>query len=310
MDAEIALAITNLSKSFDGLKAVDDVTLKVEKGEIYGFLGPNGAGKTTTIKMILGLTYPDAGSILIHGRDLAREPHVIKRRVGFLPERVAFYDNLTALQTLEFYAALKGHETAGLSNLLELVGLAEFAEKRVHTFSKGMVQLLGVAQAMIGEPDLLILDEPTTGLDPNWTRVVKDRIRDASASGATIFFSSHLLGEVQELSHRVGILNRGKLIAQDTVENLGRGLNLQPRLRLSLDADHEVAMKALEELEGVQDLYIDGRELVVVSDQETKLKILSHLEGVGVSVRDFKTEEPSLEEVFLKYTESSRKAIR
>ncbi|MCJ2554969.1 MAG: ABC transporter ATP-binding protein, partial [Candidatus Thermoplasmatota archaeon] len=189
--------------------------MDVKRGEIYGFLGPNGAGKTTTLKMILGLTYPDEGDVLIDGIDLSQRPHEIKRRIGFLPERLAFYNNLTALQTLEFFASLKGHSQEGLSELLDSVGLRKFAEKKVGTFSKGMVQLLGVAQALMGSPSLLLLDEPTTGLDPNWTRVVKDRVLKANKEGATVFFSSHLLTEVQELAGRVGILNRGKLIVED-----------------------------------------------------------------------------------------------
>ncbi|MCJ2519545.1 MAG: ABC transporter ATP-binding protein [Candidatus Thermoplasmatota archaeon] len=310
MRAEIAFSIMGLSKSYNGLKAVDSLSLEVRKGEIYGFLGPNGAGKTTSIKMVLGLTYPDQGKVLIDGMDLSQRPHTIKKRIGFLPERVAFYSNLTALQTLEFYASLKGQAKESLTDLLDSVGLTPFADKKVSTFSKGMVQLLGVAQAMIGNPAHLILDEPTTGLDPNWTRVVKDRIRVANRSGTTVFFSSHKLSEVQELAHRVGIIDRGKLVAQDTVENLGSGLDMKPRIRLSLEVEPDVAERSLASLEGVEEVYTEGNELVVVCDHETKVKVLTHLEGAGISVKDFRTEEPSLEEVFLKLTESSKRSIR
>lgn len=310
MASETALTIAGLTKSFNGLKAVNSLSLEVKKGEIYGFLGPNGAGKTTTIKMVLGLTYPDEGKVLIEGMDLSQSPHEIKRRIGFLPERVAFYDNLTALQNLEFFAGLKGEGKEGLVDLLDSVGLAQFVTKKVRTFSKGMIQLLGIAQAMMGSPDLLILDEPTIGLDPNWTRVVKDRIRDANRSGATVFFSSHTLSEVQELAHRVGILNKGKLLAQDTVQNLGSSLDIKPRIRLSLDVGPEVATEALAGLEGLEEIYSDGAELVVICDHRTKAKVLSRLESDGISVKDFRTEEPSLEEVFLKYTKSAKKSIR
>ncbi len=284
--------------------------MDVKRGEIYGFLGPNGAGKTTTIKMILGLTYPDEGDVLIDGLNLSQRPHEIKRRIGFLPERLAFYDNLTALQTLEFYASLKGHSREGLSKLLDSVGLRQFADKKMGTFSKGMIQLVGVAQALMGRPSLLLLDEPTTGLDPNWTRVVKDRVLAANREGATVFFSSHLLTEVQELAGRVGILNRGKLLVEDTVSNLGRRLEMKPRLHITVAGDLEVAAGVVRELDGVEEVKVSGEELLVTLDAKAKAKVLSRLEERGIGVQDFRTEEPSLEEVFLKFTEDARREIR
>ncbi len=284
--------------------------MDVKRGEIYGFLGPNGAGKTTTIKMILGLTYPDEGDVLIDGLNLSQRPHEIKRRIGFMPERLAFYDNLTALQTLEFYASLKGHSREGLSEDLDSVGLRQFADKKVGTFSKGMIQLLGVAQAMMGRPSLLLLDEPTTGLDPNWTRVVKDRVLAANREGATVFFSSHTLTEVQELAGRVGILNRGKLLVEDTVSNLGSRLEMKPRLHIMVAGDLEVAAGVVRELDGVDEVKVSGEKLLVTLDAKAKAKVLSRLEKRGIVVQDFQTEEPSLEEVFLKFTEDARREIR
>ncbi|MFQ6012325.1 MAG: ATP-binding cassette domain-containing protein [Thermoplasmata archaeon] len=304
------MRVANLSKAFDGLQAVDSLTLEVKRGEIYGFLGPNGAGKTTTIKMVLGLTYPDTGDVLIEGIDLTRRPHEIKRRIGFLPERLAFYDNLTAWQTLAFYASLKGHRQEDLLGLLDSVGLRTFADKKVGTFSKGMVQLLGVAQALMGSPSLLILDEPTMGLDPNWTRVVKDRILTANREGATVFFSSHILTEVQELAGRVGILNRGKLLAEDTVSNLSDRLAMKPRLHLTVGSRAEEAAASLQDLEGVETVEVRGERVLVGSTPVARARVLSRLEERGIPVHDFQTEEPSLEEVFLRLTAKSRGEIR
>ncbi len=284
--------------------------MDVKRGEIYGFLGPNGAGKTTTIKMILGLTYPDEGDVLIDGLNLSQRPHEIKRRIGFMPERLAFYDNLTARQTLDFYASLKGHSREGLSEDLDSVGLRQFADKKVGTFSKGMIQLLGVAQAMMGRPSLLLLDEPTTGLDPNWTRVVKDRVLAANRDGATVFFSSHTLTEVQELAGRVGILSRGKLLVEDTVSNLGNRLEMKPRLHITVAGDLEVAAGVVRELDGVHEVKVSGEKLFVTLDAKAKAKVLSRLEEAGIVVQDFRTEDPSLEEVFLKFTEDARREIR
>ena len=310
VSAEHALTVSHLSKDFSGLKAVDDLSFQVKRGEIYGFLGPNGAGKTTTIKMMLGLTYPNGGQVTIDGLDLSENPHEIKRRIGFLPERVAFYSNLTAMQTMEFYADLKGQPKDKLGTLLEGVGLQNFADKKVGTYSKGMVQLLGVAQVMIGDPKILILDEPTSGLDPNWTRVVKDRVRAANENGATVFFSSHILSEVQELAHKVAILSKGKLVAEDTVDNLGAELHIKPRLILTIDGPHEAAAKALAGLEGIEGSFSQGNDFVVVCEPATKMKVLTRLEENQVKVTNFKTVEPSLEEVFLKYTEDVKGSIR
>ncbi len=309
MASNAVLSLRDISKSFGQLKAVDAVSLDVKRGELYGFLGPNGAGKTTTLKIILGLTYPDHGQVLIDGMDLSARPHEIKRLTGYLPEIVAFYENLTALQNLDFFASLKGVDKGGLPDLLESVGLRRFADKKVRTFSKGMIQLLGVAQALMGKPQLLLLDEPTAGLDPNWTRAVKDRIREANSDGATVFFSSHILSEVQELATRVGILNKGKLLAEDTVQNLGTRLAIRPRLRISLDVDPVVAEEALKSLEGVEETRTTETELIVICEPRTRPRVLSQLEKAGIQVSDFHTEDPSLEEVFLRYTEDSRREV-
>jgi ABC-2 type transport system ATP-binding protein len=173
-----------------------------------------------------------------------------------------------------------------------------------------MVQLLGVAQALMGSPRLLLLDEPTTGLDPNWTRVVKDRVLTANQEGATVFFSSHILTEVQELAGRVGILNRGKLMAEDTVSNLGSRLEMKPRLHITVTGEVEVAAEVLRDMDGVDEAKVSGGELLVTLDAKAKTQVLSRLEERGITVQDFRTEEPSLEEVFLKFTEDVRREIR
>jgi ABC-type multidrug transport system ATPase subunit len=310
VSGESALAISGLSKKFSGLQAVDRLSLEVKRGEIYGFLGPNGAGKTTTIKMILGLVHPDAGQVLIDGRDLAAEPHEIKRRLGYLPERVAFYNNLTALQTLQFFAKLKGQPTDGLAGLLESVGLKEFIDKRLGTFSKGMVQLVGLAQALIGNPSFLLLDEPTTGLDPNWSRFVKDKILEVNKQGTTVFFSSHILPEVEQLANRVAILNRGQLVAQDTVDKLRVGLNVKPRLRLSIGPPVAEAARLVQAVPGVTQVVIDGWDLVLECAPDARARAVTTLVMSGVPVGDLRTYEPSLEEVFMHFTQDSRGAVR
>lgn len=304
-----ALVVEGLSKSFNGLKAVDEVSLRVKAGEVFGFLGPNGAGKTTTIKMLLGIATPDRGSIRIDGRDLSKEPHEIKRKLGYLPERVAFYPNLTAMQTLAFYAKLKGQSGADLERLLRSVGLFEFADKKVATFSKGMVQLLGIAQALIGTPSILILDEPSTGLDPNWARTLKDIVLAANRGGTTVFFSSHILSEVQELASRVAILNRGKVVAQDSLSKLSLATNVKPRLHLLIFERRDEAVAILRGVPGVEDVTVD-REVIVTCDNAAKGLALSALVAAGIALQNFRTVDPSLEDVFLRFTENSRGSVR
>jgi len=306
----MALSISGLSKRYDGLQAVDAVSIDVRKGEIYGFLGPNGAGKSTTIKMILGLVRPDAGQVLIDGKDMAAEPHQIKQTIGYLPERAAFYNNLTALQTLEFYAKLKNQPTDGLRDLLASVGLKEFTDKRVGTFSKGMVQLVGLAQALIGNPSIMILDEPTTGLDPNWAHFVKDKILEVNKKGTTVFFSSHILPEVEQLANRVAILNRGKVVAQDTVDKLRTNLDVKPRLRLSIGQPVADAARVAQTVPGVSMIVIEGPEIVVQCAPEVRAKVIATVVNAGLPVFDFRTYEPNLEEVFLHFTQDSRGSVR
>ena len=183
----------DLNKRFKNVKAVKNVNLNVKKGDVYGFLGPNGAGKTTTIKIILGLTYPDSGHVFIKGKSIAEKGVDLRAIIGYLPERAQLYKNLSAIQTLNFFAELKRVDKKQCDELLGRIGLSKWRDAKVGTFSKGMVQLLGIGQALLGDPELLILDEPTAGLDPRWSRILKDLILEKNSKGTTIFFSSHLL---------------------------------------------------------------------------------------------------------------------
>jgi ABC-2 type transport system ATP-binding protein len=212
------------------VRAVDGVSLTVEPGQIYGFLGKNGAGKTTTLKMILGLTRPTSGTIRVFGEDAA-SPHV-RRRIGFAPEQVGFYEHLTACETLEFLGRLgrtPDHELAArIPKLLELVNLENDGNKLVATFSKGMRQRLGLAQALLSEPELLLFDEPVTGLDPFGRRLFKDLLLKLKVQGKTVFHSSHHLLDVQEVCDQIGIIHCGKLILESKLADFaGRGKTLE-----------------------------------------------------------------------------------
>lgn len=226
--SEPAVAVRGLSKVFaipfrrTRLVAVRGLDLEVESGQVYGLLGPNGSGKSTTLKIILGLVAPTAGSTAIFGRD-SREVES-REAVGFLPENPYFYKYLTGAETLRFYGKLCGLRGAKLksrtSELLELVGLQEARHRRLGAYSKGMLQRIGLAQALIQEPKLVVLDEPTAGVDPAGSRDIRDLILDLKRRGITVLLSSHLLAQVQEICDRVGILANGVLVREGRVEDL------------------------------------------------------------------------------------------
>jgi len=287
----------DLSKNFKNVRAVQSVNLNVKKGDVYGFLGPNGSGKTTTIKMLLGLTHPNSGNVFINGRNIAENSVDLRARIGYLPERAQLYKNLTAIQTLNFFAELRKVDKKECDELLAKVGLTKWRDVRVGTFSKGMVQLLGISQALLGDSELLILDEPTSGLDPRWSRVLKDIILEKNSKGTTVFFSSHLLFEVQELCNRIGILNKGNLIFENTVDKVSEVVHLNPQLLLKIQGDAKVAIKILKK--GGFGSQLVGDQLIVPVESDQKIKVLNLLEDNGVVIKDFITKEPSLEKAFI-----------
>lgn len=230
-------------------RAVDGISLTLQKGEVYGLLGPNGSGKSTTIKVLLGLLHPDGGEVKVlgkHPRDVD-----VKRRVGYLPEESYLYPYLDARETLRFYASLfglHGHlREKRIDELLEMVGLAHTGRRRVGEFSKGMARRIGLAQALVNDPDLVILDEPTSGLDPLGTRQVKDIVRALAEKGKTVLLSSHLLGDVEDVCERITILYGGKVQASGPIRDLLQVANhLQIKLK---DLDDQQRTQLLDTLE-------------------------------------------------------------
>jgi ABC-2 type transport system ATP-binding protein len=253
MSGTTVIQASGLTKHYDGFVAVDDLTFHVDAGEIYGLLGPNGAGKTTTILMLLGLSEPTAGEARVVGLDPAREPLEVKRHVGYLPDAVGFYGRLTGQENLAYTARLNGLEpdavATRIDELLVQVGLTEAAGKPADTYSRGMLQRLGVADALIKEPDVLILDEPTASIDPAGVAELLDLIRSlASDRGLAVLLSSHLLSQVERLCDRVGIFSRGRLIAEGTLRELATRAGDR---RLSLDEVYRrLATSAAEVTDG------------------------------------------------------------
>jgi len=218
------IKLINLTKLYGKLTAVNGINLEVSRGEVFGFLGPNGAGKTTTIKMMAGLLQPTSGSVLIGGHDVQEEPLKAKFITGFIPDRPFLYEKLTAREFMHFIAKLYDMDDGKnrISELLDLFGLNEWADELAENFSHGMKQRLVMASALLHKPQVLVVDEPMVGLDPRGARLVKDIFRDLASHGVTVFMSTHTLEIVETMCTRVAIINKGEIIAEGSVEHLGR----------------------------------------------------------------------------------------
>ncbi len=218
------IKLINLTKNYGTFTAVNNVNLEIAAGEIFGFLGPNGAGKTTTIKMMAGLLQPTGGSVLISGHNVQQEPLQAKCLTGFIPDRPFLYEKLTAAEFMRFIAELYAmRDTDGrINELLELFGLSDWSGELVENFSHGMKQRLVMASALIHDPKVLVVDEPMVGLDPRGARLVKDIFKNLASKGVAVFMSTHTLEIVEQMCTRVAIINQGSIIAEGSVEELGR----------------------------------------------------------------------------------------
>lgn len=294
-----AIEVLGVHKHYGALHAVDGIDLHVARGEILGLIGHNGAGKSTLFKMILGLTPATSGEIRVGGsRVLGRDFRAARRHLGYLPENVVLYDNLNGLETLHFFARLKGAPLAQCPALLEQVGLAHAGKRPVREYSKGMRQRLGFAQALLGEPQVLLLDEPTNGLDPQAIRDFYATLRGLQARGVTIVITSHILAELQERVDRLAILASGRLQALGSVQALREQTHMPLAIALTLAAtDQAAGAQALAALPGITATATpDG--LHVDCPRSAKMAVLAALAPLGARLLDVNIHEPSLEDVY------------
>ncbi|RLM72470.1 ABC transporter ATP-binding protein [Halorubrum sp. Atlit-26R] len=304
-DRPVAVRTTGLTKRYgDDVLAVDDLDLTVYEGEIFGFLGPNGAGKSTTIDVIMDYVRPSSGSATVLGRDAQAETRAVHERVGILPDGYGLYERLTGRKNLEYAVALKGADD-DVDDLLDRVGLeSAAADRAVGGYSKGMTQRLALAIALVGDPDVLILDEPSSGLDPNGVRLVREIARDHADRGKTVFFSSHILSQVEAVCDRVAILDRGRLVAVDTIDGLREALDTGSTVTLTVDAVPD--RLTLGELSGVDDVAVDGRTIRVrVGEAAAKVDVIDRARDDGAAILDVAIAESSLEDLFSAYTGGS-----
>jgi ABC-2 type transport system ATP-binding protein len=299
-----------LSKAYKGVKALDGLSLQVPRNSIFGFLGPNGAGKSTTIKMLLGLSHPTAGKAAVFGRDIAQDSLAIRQRVGYLSQDPRYYEHMTARQTLRytarfFYRGPKDLIEARVEEMLELTGLEDKADRPVKGFSGGERQRLGIAQAQVNYPDLLILDEPAASLDPMGRHdvlAVMERMRKHT----TIFYSTHILDDVQRVSDTVAILNHGRLVAEAPIQALLSGNGAADIYLVTMKGDVSQAHARVAGQPWVQSISVSNRDSltdwqVTVSDSNAADADLLYLilEGRAVQVKSFGRKTYNLEEVFL-----------
>jgi ABC-2 type transport system ATP-binding protein len=297
-----AIRTESLTKRFgEDVVAVEDLSLDVEAGEVFGFLGPNGAGKSTTINVLLDYLRPTEGSATVLGYDAQRETQQIHQRIGILPEGFDLYDRLSGRKHVEFAVESKGSDDDP-AEILDRVGLGpEAADRRAGGYSSGMAQRLALAMALVGDPDLLILDEPSSGLDPNGARQMRELVRGEADRGTTVFFSSHILGQVEAVCDRVGIMNDGRLVAEDTIEGLRESVGSSSTLELTVDRVPENL--DLTAVPAVSDVAVDGDVIrVAVGDSGAKSQIINRVEAAGATVTDITTAQASLEDLFAAYT--------
>ncbi len=302
--ADNAIQVRGVSKHYGALHAVDGVDLTVQRGEIFGLIGHNGAGKSTLFKMMLGLIAPHAGEILINGTAVTGSAfRQTRRQLGYLPENVVLYDNLSGLETLKFFARLKGAPAEQCAPMLERVGLAHAVNRPLREYSKGMRQRLGFAQALLGDPRVLFLDEPTNGLDPQAIRDFYATLRGLRDSGVTIIITSHILAELQERVDRLAIMSAGKIQALGSVAQLREQMHMPLTVTLRLDPqDIVLAQDALGHLAGVN-CTRNPEGLSVSCPRASKMAVLAALSALGGRLLDLSIQEPSLEDVFFGFSD-------
>ena len=307
MTENFAIETQELTKSYDGVTVVDRLNLHIKESEVFGLLGPNGAGKTTTILMLLGLTEPASGTARVCDFNPTREPLKVKRIAGYLPEAVGFYDNLTARENLKFIAELNNirpdEANRRIDEVLEMMGLIGERDMVVGKFSRGMRQRLGIADVLIKEPKVVFLDEPTSGLDPKGINQLLDMIADMPKMGTTVLLSSHQLYQVQRVCHSVGIVSKGKMVIEGSIDKLGRDALAGGRYIIEVETEQPSAelTDILKKIKGVIGVEAGDNILRVSTDSDLRAEIAKVVVQSGAPLVQMKVQEFSLDDIYMKY---------
>ena len=307
------IEVRDLTKTFGAVEAVRGISFRVEAGEIVGFLGPNGAGKTTTMRILAGIFPPTSGEVRIAGRDPARDPLACRRAVGYFPEYAPFYPDLRVAGYLRFVARMKrlprAERPRAVAQVLAWCGLEGVARRRVGTLSKGYRQRVGLAQALCGDPPILILDEPTIGLDPAQVVEIRDLVR-ALGGSRTVFFSSHILSEVEALCERVIVVARGRLVGEGTARELSERVGRRQRVVLRVDGPAEAVAAALAALPGVERVAREAAAFVLeaAASADVARAAGEAMAARGWTIRELREEMPDLEQIFLRLVRDGERA--
>ena len=304
------LEVRDLVKKYGDLTAVAGITFDVIEGEIFSLLGPNGAGKTTTISILSTLYSPTSGEAFISGHSVTQEPMAVKEVIGVVPQEIALYDNLSAMENFKFWGQMYGLSGKELSiridEVLEQIGLKDRAKERIKTYSGGMKRRVNIGVGLLHKPRLLFMDEPTVGIDPQSRRAILDSVKELNHTGITILYTTHYMEEAQELSDRVGIIDHGKLIALGTQKELTAQVGEMDTLILHLgeNEDPVYLAEALSKLEGVLQANPTDHEVAIVtaSAEELLAPVVSQSNELGIKIHSVDMREPNLEAVFLHLT--------
>jgi len=300
--------IENLYKHYGKFVALNHLNLSIEKGELFGFVGPNGAGKTTTMRIISGLLKADGGSVYVADVDALKDNQSLKRKIGYMPDFFGVYDNLKAIEYMEFYASIYGitgdKAKSMCLELMDLVNLSDKADFYVDGLSRGMKQRLCLARSLVHNPELLILDEPASGLDPRARFEMKGILKNLHDMGKTIIISSHILSELAEMCTTIGIIDKGRMVSKGTVEEIMQKLNTSNPLKIHVINNIETAVRIIKETPQVENLSIDGLDITISFDggEEEEAELLKMLVSNDVQVSSYMRETGNLEEVFMMVT--------
>lgn len=308
MSPTLAVSVQALHKRFGSVHAVQGISFDVEQGEIFSLLGPNGAGKTTTIAILSCLLQPDQGDALVMGHSVVREAAAVKKSIGVVPQEIALYEDLSARENLDFWGKMAGLRGATLrrriDEVLEIVGLSDRQKGRVKKFSGGMKRRLNIGIALLHRPQVIIMDEPTVGIDPQTRRNILDSVKEFNRQGTTVLYTTHIMEEAQELSHHVAIMDHGRIIAMGTHEELVKIVGELDRVDLTINAEAERVLESWRATPGVRQAdATDGKITLLVEDSNRVLpRLFEAATEAGVRITSVDIQEPNLETVFLHLT--------
>lgn len=315
------IQVKNITKKYGSFLAVDDISFEIKDNEVVGFLGPNGAGKSTTMNMITGYIEPTEGTIIVNGKDISREPNKVKKQIGYMPENVPLYQELTVREFVNYMADLKKvkrqDKKSKVDKVLEEVGLTNVQKKLIRNLSRGYKQRVSLAGALIGDPELLILDEPTVGLDPKQITEIRELIKKLGKSH-TVILSSHILSEVSQICEKVIIINKGKILAVDTPKNLEEEFKEENSIYVTVEDKENKINKVTKSISEIKEIKLikenkDGtKQYVLIAEEGVDLRksIFNELPKNDINILELKKTEATLEEAFLKLINNKEKEIK